>query len=279
MKIFDEEGNPVKDSLGNTLVKLVATEFKTVEKQDVITYYGWQTIEGNKYYFDKEGKKVTGTQTIQGITYFFDKDGKMGSRIGIDVSKYQPTIDWKTVKEAGVEFVIIRAGYRGYGTGALVEDPYFKQHIRGAKAAGLKVGVYLFSQAITTEEAVEEASLCLQAVKGYNIDYPIFFDTEYSTSRKDGRADSLSQAQRTTIAKAFCETIQNAGYKAGIYASKTWFYYQLDYSQLSKYSIWVAHYAESTDFQYHYDIWQYTGTGTCAGVAGAVDMNIGYTAY
>lgn len=277
--IFDEDGNPIKDSLGNTLVKLKTEEIKTKEKKDVTTYYGWQTIDGAKYYFDKNGEKVKGTQTIQGITYYFDKDGKMGNRIGIDISKYQPNINWQTVKDSGVEFVIIRAGYRGYGSGALVEDPYFKRHIQGATSVGLKVGVYVFSQAITTQEAVEEASLALQLVKGYNISYPIFFDSEYSTSRKTGRADGLSQSQRTTIAKAFCETIQNAGYNAGIYASKTWFYYQLDYSQISQYDIWVAHYASSTDFKYRYDIWQYTGTGTCAGVAGAVDLNIGYTAY
>ncbi|MBR4035340.1 MAG: hypothetical protein IKJ05_01250, partial [Oscillospiraceae bacterium] len=277
--IFDADGNPVKDSLGNTLVKLTTEEIKTKEVKDVTTYYGWQTLEGAKYYYDKTGKKVTGTQTIQGITYYFDKDGKMGSRIGIDISKYQPNINWQTVKDSGIEFVIIRAGYRGYGSGALVEDPYFKQHIQGATSVGLKVGVYVFSQAITAQEAVEEASLALQLVKGYNIAYPIFFDTEYSTSAKTGRADGLSQSQRTTIAKAFCETIQNAGYNAGIYASKTWFYYQLDYSQISQYDIWVAHYASSTDFKYRYDIWQYTGTGTCAGVAGAVDLNIGYTAY
>ncbi|MBE6866481.1 MAG: hypothetical protein E7492_05950 [Ruminococcaceae bacterium] len=203
----------------------------------------------------------------------------MGSRIGIDISKYQPSINWQTVKDSGIEFVIIRAGYRGYGTGALVEDPYFKQHIQGATSVGLKVGVYVFSQAITTQEAVEEASLALSLVKGYNIKYPIFFDTEYSTSAKTGRADHLSQTQRTTIAKAFCETIENAGYNAGIYASKTWFYYQLDYSQISQYDIWVAHYASATDFKYRYDIWQYTGTGTCAGVGGLVDLNIGYTAY
>ena len=279
VEIFDAEGNPIKDSLGNTLVKLTEIEIKYTVEKDVTTYYGWQTIDGDKYYFDKNGEKVTGTQTIQGITYYFDKTGKMGNRIGIDISKYQPNIDWKTVKDSGVEFVIIRAGYRGYGSGALVEDPYFKTHIKGATSVGLKVGVYVFSQAITTQEAVEEASLALQLVKGYNIQYPIFFDTEYSTSAKTGRADHLSQSQRTTIAKAFCETIQNAGYNAGIYASKTWFYYQLDYSQISQYDIWVAHYASSTDFKYRYDIWQYTGTGTCAGVAGAVDLNIGYTAY
>ena len=274
VKLFDDAGNLINNDLS-----LEKIEIKDTKIEKVTVYYGWQTLSGSKYYFDKNGNKVTGTQVIQGITYYFDKDGKMGSRIGIDVSKYQGNIDWKAVKNAGIEFAIIRVGYRGYGTGVLVEDPYFRQNIRGATAAGIKVGVYVFSQAITTQEAVEEASMCIEAVKGYNLAYPIFFDTEYSTSNRTGRADGLSKSHRTTIAKAFCETVRNAGYKAGIYASKSWFYNQLDYSQISSYHIWVAHYASATDFAYRYDIWQYTGSGTCAGIGGAVDMNIGYTAY
>ena len=274
VKLFDDAGNLINNDLS-----LEKIEIKDTKIEKVTVYYGWQTLSGSKYYFDKNGNKVTGTQVIQGITYYFDKDGKMGSRIGIDVSKYQGNIDWKAVKNAGIEFAIIRVGYRGYGTGVLVEDPYFRQNIRGATAAGIKVGVYVFSQAITTQEAVEEASMCIEAVKGHNLAYPIFFDTEYSTSNRTGRADGLSKSHRTTIAKAFCETVRNAGYKAGIYASKSWFYNQLDYSRISSYHIWVAHYASSTDFAYRYDIWQYTGSGTCAGIGGAVDMNIGYTAY
>ncbi|MBQ3008676.1 MAG: hypothetical protein IJD80_03710, partial [Oscillospiraceae bacterium] len=275
--IFGEDGKPLAD----LNLMLTEYEFKSTEKQEVTVYYGWQTLDGNRYYFDKDGVKVTGTQVIQGVTYHFDKTGIMGSRIGIDVSKYQRDIDWKAVKKSGVEFAIIRAGYRGYGSGALVEDPYFEKNIKNATAAGIKVGVYIFSQAISTKEAVEEASMCLDAVKGHKITYPIFFDTEYSTSRKTGRADSLTKSQRTKIAKAFCETIQNSGYQAGVYASASWFSYQLEYSDISKYDIWVAHYGVDKPAMgtKHYDIWQYTGTGTCAGVPGAVDMNIGYTAY
>ena len=198
---------------------------------------------------------------------------------GIDVSKYQGNIDWNKVRDDGIEFVIIRAGYRGYGSGVLVEDPKFRQNIQGATAAGLKVGVYFFSQAITTEEAVEEASLCLQAVSGYNLAYPIFIDSEYSTSRRDGRADGLSQEHRTKIAQAFCQTVQNSGYKAGVYASKTWFYGQLNYSALSGYHIWMAHFAQRTDFAYRYDIWQYSSRGSVNGINTAVDMNYRYRSY
>ncbi|MEG2192081.1 MAG: GH25 family lysozyme [Oscillospiraceae bacterium] len=277
--IFDKDGKPLKDDLGNPILSVEAFETKTSETKKVTVYFGWQTIDGKKYFFNKNGDKVTGTQVIQGITYYFDKDGAMGSRIGVDVSKYQGNIDWAAVKASGIEFAIIRAGYRGYGSGVLVEDPYFRSNIKNATAAGLKVGVYFFTQAITSQEAVEEASMVLDAVKGYNLAYPIFFDTEYSTSSKTGRADGLSKNHRTSVAKAFCETVRNAGYKAGVYASKSWFYNQLEYSQVAPYSIWVAHYASATDFVHRYDIWQYTGSGTCAGIGGAVDLNIGYSAY
>lgn len=244
-----------------------------------VVLQGWQEVDGKKYYY-VNGNPVTGTQVIDNVMYYFDNAGAIIPCVGIDVSKYQGNIDWQAVKNSGVEFAIIRVGYRGYGSGKLVEDTRFRTNIRGATAAGLKVGVYFFSRAINTEEAVEEASMCLDAVRGYSLAYPIYLDLEYSTSRKDGRADALSKTQRTMIAKAFCETVQNGGYKAGIYSSASWYSYQLDYSQISQYSIWVAHYGvTSPAMSNHYDIWQYTGSGACAGISTAVDLNIGYTNY
>ena len=230
--------------------------------------------------YNSKGEKLKGQAKIGDTVYNFDSEGNIIKNVikGIDVSKYQPNINWKKVKASGVDFVIIRAGYRGYSTGAMVEDPYFKTHMKGALDAGLKVGVYFYSQAINTEEAVEEASMVLQLIKKYNITYPVFFDTE-ATGTGVGRADGLSTSHRTKIANAFCKTIQNSGYKAGVYASKSWFYYQLDYSALSAYEIWLAHYTDSTDFKHHYDMWQYTGTGSCDGVSGAVDLNWCYTKY
>ena len=245
----------------------------------VTKYYdGWGP--GRTNYYTKKGEMIKGQVKIGGEVYDFDSEGHIIRDVakGIDVSKYQPNINWKKVKASGVDFVIIRAGYRGYGSGVLVEDPYFKSHIEGAINAGLKVGVYFYSQAISTEEAVEEASMVLQLVKKYKLTYPVYFDTE-ATGTGVGRADNLSQSHRTKIANAFCKTIKNSGYKAGIYASKSWFYYQLDYSQLSQYDIWLAHYTTSTDFKYHYDMWQYTGTGSCEGVSNAVDLNWAYKVY
>lgn len=244
-------------------------------------YSGWQVIDGGQYYYDPvTHKPLTGTQIIDGTSYLFNLDGKLSTQVkGIDVSKWNGTsIDWKKVKESGVEFVIIRCGYRGYGSeGKLVEDPNFAANLAGAKAAGLRVGVYFFSQAITEEEAVEEASACLKLIKGTKLDYPVYFDTEFAKTDRTGRADNLSKADRTDIAVAFCETIRNSGYRAGVYASESFFEHQLNFSTLTKkgYSIWNAHYGVSAS-GIRCDMWQYTGSGSVPGISGKVDINISY---
>ncbi len=250
------------------------------EKTEKITVYtGWQTIDGKTYYYDVNHNKVTGWQIIQGVTYYFDSNGVRSDCMGIDVSRWNETIDWAKVKAAGISFVIIRVGYRGYGTGALVEDSMARTNLAGASAAGLKIGAYVFSQAVDQQEAVEEASMAVEMVKGYALSYPIYFDTEYSTSAKDGRADALSVAQRTAIAQAFCKTVVNSGYLAGVYASKSWFMNQLNVSELSAYHFWLAHYTTQTDYTGRYEVWQYSSTGSVDGISGGVDMNISFHNY
>ena len=238
-----------------------------------VKYTGWQTIDGATYYFDKNGNKVTGTQVIQGIQYTFSSEGVRSGTIGIDVSKYQSGINWQKVKNAGINFAIIRCGYRGYGSGVLVQDPKFASHISGAKAAGLRVGIYFFSQAITEAEAVEEASMAVKLANQYGINMPIAIDSEYAAGGR-GRADGLSKAERTRITVAFCNTVANSGYKPMVYASKSWFASHLDVSQFGSYRIWVAHYAEKCGYGGRYDIWQNTSKGSVDGVPGNVDMNI-----
>lgn len=199
-------------------------------------------------------------------------DNQQNAVLGIDVSKWNREIDWDKVKESGVRFVIIRCGYRGSQTGALVEDPYFKKNIEGATEAGLKVGVYFFTQAINQAEAVEEASMALSLVEGYDLDYPIFIDTEGS----GGRADGLDVVTRTEICKAFCETIEQAGAEAGVYASRNWFYKNVDDDALSSYVIWVAEYRKEPLYTGRYDMWQYTSSGQIDGISGRVDLNLSY---
>ena len=236
-------------------------------------YEGWQTLGGSTYYYDPDTHKpVTGSQVIQGVMYSFSDKGVLQTQLrGIDVSKFQGNIDWKKVKESGIDFAIIRVGYRGYGSGALVEDSKFKANIQGATAAGLKVGLYFYSQAINEEEAVEEASMALSLCSGYSLAYPIYYDTEYVAG---GRGNSISKAQRTACAVAFCETIRNAGYTPGVYSYASWFYNNLNYANISKYNIWIAQYRDVLDFKYNYNIWQYSSKGSVPGISTAVDMNI-----
>lgn len=242
-------------------------------------YTGWQVIDGTTFFFDKNGNKVTGEQVIQGAKYNFNSDGSLNTssgNMGIDVSKWNGSIDWNAVKNSGVSYVIIRCGYRGSTTGALIEDPMFRSNIQGASNAGLKVGVYFFTQAVNEVEAVEEASMVLGLIKGYNMSYPVFLDVEAS----NGRADSISASTRTSVCKAFCQTIQNSGYKAGVYANKTWLNSYMDAASLTGYKIWLAQYAAAPTYsKTRYDMWQYSSKGNVSGIKGGVDMNISYMGY
>jgi GH25 family lysozyme M1 (1,4-beta-N-acetylmuramidase) len=279
----------LRDKAGNQLYVVVDNVYREAKNADYFTatkfyirkatsYTGWQTLDGNVYFFTADGNKVTGEQVIQGAKYQFASDGSliMGTgTTGIDVSKWNGKIDWNAVKNSGISYVIIRCGYRGSSAGALIEDPRFRDNIKGAIAAGLKVGVYFFTQAIDESEAVMEASMVLDMIKNYKISYPVFLDVEAS----GGRADSLSKEQRTAVCRAFCETIQAGGYTSGIYANKTWLETKLDVNALSGYKIWLAQYASTPTYTGRYDMWQYKSTGKVSGMSGDVDLNISYLAY
>lgn len=242
---------------------------------------GWQVINGKTYYYSKDGDKYIGWQTIDGRKYYFNSSGVLSSYTGIDVSSYQKEIDWVNVKKDNIDFAIIRAGYRGYGTGKIVTDSYFSANIKGATSAGVKVGAYFFSQAINEEEAKEEATYIVNLVKSYKVKLPIIIDTEYSNKNHDGRADDLSVEERTKVVKAFCDKVSKLGYTPMIYASKNWFNNNLNMSELSQYSCWVAHYtsSNSTDYKGDYDIWQYTSTGSVGGIIGNVDLDVSLKKY
>ena len=283
----------LKDKGGNQMYILVNGQYVeakvadyyksnvTFYKKETVTKYvytGWQNLDGKTYYFDKNGNKVTGQQVIQGAKYNFNSDGTLNNGsgvLGIDVSTWNGNIDWNKVKNSGVSYVIIRTGFRGSTQGSLVEDNKFRQNIKGATNAGLKVGVYFFSQAINEVEAVEEASMVLGQIKGYKLAYPVFIDVEPS----GGRADGLSTGDRTKVVNAFCQTIQNNGYKAGIYANKTWFTNKLNTSALSGYKIWLAQYNSTVTYKGRYDMWQYSDKGKINGISGNVDMNLSYLSY
>ncbi len=248
-----------------------------LETQEIL-YTGWQNINGKTYYYLENHQYVTGEQVIQGAKYTFASDGSLvtsSGTFGIDVSKWNGNIDWNSVKSSGASYAIIRCGYRGSSTGALITDPKFAANISGANAAGLKVGVYFFTQAVNEKEAVEEASMVLDLVKKYKISYPIFLDVESS----GGRADGIDKGTRTAVCKAFCATIQNSGYTAGVYANKTWLNSKIDAGALGSYKIWLAQYAAAPSYSGRYNLWQYSSKGSVPGIKGNVDMNQSYLGY
>ena len=258
---------------------LVNFLFGWLDKAEPV-YSGWRTTGGKTYYYSSTTHEpVTGIQSIDGKLYYFDADGVLqkGKTFGVDVSKYQKNIDWEQIKKAGVSFVIVRIGYRGYGaSGALVLDPMFEEHFTNVKNAGLKVGVYFFSQATTEEEAKEEAFACAYVLNGRKLDYPIFFDTEASgASGGSGRADGLGVADRTKCAVAFCEEVKANGYKPGVYASTLWYRNRVDLSSLTKYTIWNAHYGVASS-PIDCALWQGTCTARLPGYKGDLDVNISY---
>ena len=246
----------------------------------------WQLSQDKKIY------TKTFTQNDNYITNVIDEKGNQvevsilvnffsNTKKGIDVSEYQKMINWSSVKRSGIDFAMIRVGYRGWGaSGTLVEDRFFKDNIQEATKAGLDIGFYFFTQAITVEEAKQEAKYVIDLLAKYHvpIKYPIAIDTE-RTPVGTGRADSLSKQARTDICLAFCETIEQAGYKSMIYANKDWLLNDLQTQRLSKKDIWLAHYAKQTDYPYPYQMWQYTSSGTVNGIVGNVDLNIGYQSY
>lgn len=199
---------------------------------------------------------------------------KGNAKLGIDVSKWNEEIDWQAVKEAGIEFAIIRCGYRGASSGALVIDPMYEENIKGAIEAGIPVGVYFYTQALNEVEAVEEASMVIRLIEDYDVDYPVFLDSESAGGK--GRADELEAEERTQIHKAFLETISAAGYETGIYASKNWLNDQVDVTELSEYKTWLAEYADVPTYDEYYHMWQYTSKGTVDGIDTHVDLNLCY---
>ena len=250
-----------------------ATYYYKTETTEIV-YTGWQTINGKTYYFDANHQKVTGQQTINGLMYRFNEDGSLVNSLGagIDVSKWNGTINWSKVKAAGINYVFVRCGGRYSGARTLFEDPTYGQYVSGALAAGLKVGIYFYSSATTTAEAVEEASLAVTMAKKYKITLPIFIDIEDS---------AMPKGQLTEIAQAFCQTVQSAGYTPGVYSSISWWKSYLNYSALSSYKIWIARFntvlsGGNYTWTGRCDYWQYSGSGSVDGISGNVDLNIAY---
>jgi|GEM_PF-7089084 len=264
---------PLETALTDT-VRFVPSATENVTNADgtvTAVYSGWQTIDGKTYYYDPDNHApVTGNQVIGGAMYRFADDGSLVlNDMGIDVSHHQGDIDWNRVA-GSVSFAIIRCGYRGTANGAIGKDNMFMKNMAGAKAAGIKTGIYFYSGAETQEEAVEEASLAVKmANDAGGVDLPIYIDWEGNE-----RTNTVSPADATAIINAFAATVKNAGYKAGVYADRNHLTTSLYPSQFSEdISVWCAQYNTECTYSGRYDMWQYSSRGSIPGISGNVDLD------
>lgn len=270
--LHDAEGNALyKDDKGTPATMAdYKSGAKFYSKKETTTYYGWQSLNGKSYYYDKNGKTVSGEQVIHGVKYNFGSDGQlMISGTGIDVSKYQGNINWAAASSA-ISFAVVRVGYRSIGTGALNIDPKGVQNIQGAKAHGITTGAYFYSTAQSEAQAVEEASLAIQQVQAAGgVSMPIFIDWEGNS-----RTNAVDANTAAAIINAFCTTVRNSGYRAGLYSDKNHLTHKINMGNVSGGTvIWCAQYNTRCTYSGHYDMWQYTSKGSVPGIRGNVDMN------
>lgn len=263
------EGIKVSLSAGTTTVETLRPFYP----DDIVV------VSGGRFHFvpiDRNLKQnplqVENLNILENGEYQYLTDGQVTSHKGIDVSSHQGKIDWEAVAADGVEFAIIRAAFRGYGTGKLVEDTEFERNIEGAIDAGIKVGVYVFSQAITADEIMEEAQLVLKKIEPYEITCPVVFDVEKVSGA--GRMNALSVQDRTDLTLLFLRTIENAGYKPMVYHNTEMGALMIDLSKLEEYDKWYASYSDQMFYPYEYKIWQYSDKGRVNGIDSDVDMNI-----
>ena len=210
--------------------------------------------------------------------FYTYKDKKRESIKGVDLSKYNGQVDFLKLKESGVGFVMLRLGSRGYGTGKITLDEKFVEYAQNAQLAGIQIGAYFYSQAVNETEAVEEANYIVGAVSGFNVRYPIAIDIE-RVSGDDARTDKLTNAERTTIVKTFCDTVKGYGYKPIIYATKEMLVADLNLEDLSDYDVWLSDEMFPTDYPYRFSMWQYNKKGHVDGITGDIDLDISFINY
>ena len=239
----------------------------------VIIYHAQHSIIPNELGLRNIQVDQTLLQTGGAFYAYENGDDNTTASVGIDVSTYQGTIDWQAVKDAGIDYVIVRAAYRGYETGKIVPDDLYEQNIRGAADVGLHVGVYLYSQALSEHEAEEEADYLLSLIEGLPVDYPVVYDQEEYTADK-ARTDGLTGEQATLNALAFCRRVHEAGYIPMIYTNNDWATTMYDMERLDHYPVWYADYTSTPTLPGGFAMWQYTDSGQVPGITGPVDLNL-----
>lgn len=261
----DGEETDAKDKLDDGKHTLITYADGTTEWVVINPYLSKNSYDFTKLITKEEDKK----------SY---EDGKNKSFLGVDLSRYDEYVDFSQLKDEGIDFVMLRVGQRGYSSGQITADEYFADNIKRATEAGLDVGLYFFSQAVTAEEAVEEANFVLQNIGEYKIQYPIAIDMEF-IENDTSRVEAVSRADRTTIVKAFMDAIEAAGHKSMVYGNKEWFIKRLDLTKLTEEDFWLADYNDTPDYPYRFSMWQYSVTGELNGIKGDANMNICFIDY
>ena len=260
-ELIEEEKDPLDDGR-HTLI-----EYADGTKEWVVIspYLSRNTYDFSKLESDKNQLK-------------YIENGKKASYLGVDLSKYQGDVDFSQLKQDGIDYVMLKVGGRGYSSGQITADDYFSVNLQSATDAGLGIGVYFFSQAVTAEEAVEEANYVINSLAGYNIQYPVAFDMEY-VENDTARVEALTRADKTAVARAFLTTVQNAGYRPMIYGNKEWLLKKIDLTQLTEFDVWLSQEKDVPDYPYKFAMWQYTTSAKLSGISGYADLNLCFIDY
>lgn len=228
----------------------------------------------------KNGYITENFEIENGFMTYKDETGNKISHLGLDLSYHDKSVDWDQLAASGVEFVMLRCGYRGYTEGGLIKDEKFDEYAAEANRVGINLGVYFFTQSVTVEEAEKEAEFVLDLIKDYDISYPVALDTEMIED-PEARTNTteISKDLRSEMAIAFCEKIKEEGYYPVIYASENWMRRNMNLEMVNVYDFWAAQYQPQNDFLYDFTIWQYTDSGAIPGVSGNVDLDISLIDY
>ena len=271
-----------KDGVNDTEESLnkEATGDKEYDKDN---YYAIEDDNGKKTYYEIIKDMPRNDYNLENnlinenglLTY---KDSKRESVKGVDLSKYNGTVDFTKLKEAGVGFAMLRLASRGYGSGKISLDEKFVEYAQNAQVAGIQIGAYFYSQAVSENEAVEEANYIVGAISGFNVKYPVAIDIE-RVSGDEARTDKLTNKERTSIVKMFCDTVKGYGYKPIIYASSEMLVGGLDLKELQDYDVWLADEKIPTEYPYRFGMWQYNTKGHIDGITGDIDLDISFIDY
>ncbi|MBQ6319890.1 MAG: hypothetical protein IJI23_08950 [Lachnospiraceae bacterium] len=271
-----------KDGVNDTEESLnkEATGDKEYDKDN---YYAIEDDNGKKTYYEIIKDVPRNDYNLENnlinenglLTY---KDSKRESVKGVDLSKYNGTVDFTKLKEAGVGFAMLRLASRGYGSGKISLDEKFVEYAQNAQVAGIQIGAYFYSQAVNENEAVEEANYIVGAISGFNVKYPVAIDIE-RVSGDEARTDKLTNKERTSIVKMFCDTVKGYGYKPIIYASSEMLVGGLDLEELQDYDVWLADEKIPTEYPYRFGMWQYNTKGHIDGITGDIDLDISFIDY